>query len=76
MEGKEYLEKIFEKYTFLWHGKPIEWIDLNKHLTKEDADYDILRKEMDAMDVRQKRYQKEQNERNKAENTSKGYDKE
>lgn len=76
MEGKEYLEKIFEKYTFLWHGKPIEWIDLNKYLTKEDADYDILRKEMDAMDVRQKRYQKEQNERNKAENTSKGYDKE
>lgn len=76
MDGKEYLEKIFEKYTFLWHGKPIEWIDLNKHLTKEDADYDILRKEMDAMDARQKRYQKEQNERNKAANTSKGYDKE
>ena len=75
MDGREYLNTIFTKHTFLWHDKRILWEDFNKHLTKDSIDYKILSKEMDAMDARKKKYQKEQTERNNAENTSKGYDK-
>lgn len=74
MNGNAYFGRIFSAETFVWHGDLVRWEELNAHLTKENIDYEILRKEMEAMDDRLKRFNKEQLEKKKAESTSKSYD--
>ena len=74
MEGNSYLDFIFKNANFMWHGEPIEWEELKGHLTKDEPDYEILRKEILGMDIRLKRYNKEESERNKAISIYKSYD--
>lgn len=74
MDGNSYLNLLFKNVNFMWHGELIGWEELQVHLTKDDSDYEILRKEILCMDARLKRYNKEERERDKATNTSKSYD--
>lgn len=73
MSGSKYMDRIGSN-TFIWNGKVISWVELNQHLSKEHPDYEILRKEIQTMDLRQKQYNASQDEKKAAEETSKKYD--
>jgi len=74
MDGYKYFNEIFPDGILMCHGESIPCKVLIDNITKEHSDYDILRKEREAMDSRQKRFNKEQSAKQLADETSRSYD--